>query len=477
MNNYQTRQFNRITIILMIIKMFSIISFSVGYSTFILYMTKKLGLRDKDAVILVSSFLAYLFILRVIAGHLGGRLISYRSLMLIGLGAITLSFALLSIPTLTALYLGLTAFTVGNALLVAIHCLLTAVYQHDDIKREGAFLWNYSIMNVGYLLGYTLSGYYQLSNNYHQLFIWCSAFSFMAMLITLLNWRSLGVNLITQSSPARKKLQGVLIFFIFAFLFIIVWFALHYAVLSNMFLLLLGLGITTITIIVGFKQINPAIKKKIWASLILGFLTLIFWTIYNLTPILTMLFIERNVNNHFFGLVITPQWLQNVNALTIMLGGPLLYVLFNYLRKRGVEVSVPRQFSCALLLLGFAFLILFMGISFADAQGLSHPIWIIISFILQSLGELFIAPIGFAMIAKITRLSLQGTLMGIWMMLIGIGAILSGYISQIILDANHSFNPVITNPAFSYAFCLLGSVAVILGIITFLSASVLTIRQ
>ena len=177
------------------------------------------------------------------------------------------------------------------------------------------------------------------------------------------------------------------------------------------------------------------------------------------------LFIERNVDRHMFGMLIAPQWVQNINTIVIIIGGPILSVIFTQMRERGMRISIPFQFSLALLLIGTAFAILPIGISFANSAGYVNFYWILASYILQSSGELFISPIGYAMVGQLAPLHLRGLMMGMWMMITGVAAILSDHFSKVALGSAISTDPLVTNANYSHTFGMLGWSAIAAGIV------------
>ena len=79
----------------------------------------------------------------------------------------------------------------------------------------------------------------------------------------------------------------------------------------------------------------------------------------------------NNVNLHVWRIGIAPQWMQNINTVAIVPGGPLLASLVSHLRPKARNTDTPLQFSISLLLMGLRFLALPLGISQANAVGRS----------------------------------------------------------------------------------------------------------
>src|SRR3546814_17855014 len=72
-----------------------------------------------------------------------------------------------------------------------------------------------------------------------------------------------------------------------------------------------------------------------WAYLILTLGSLVFWALYQMAPSGLQLFAVNNVDLHVWGITVAPQWIQNINTVVIVIGGPLLAAAFSRLRGRG----------------------------------------------------------------------------------------------------------------------------------------------
>lgn len=452
---------------LFFIQMFSTLAFSILYSTLVLYITNQLKINDHLATSITASFIAFNYGLHVLGGYVGGRFFSYRGLFLFGMILQVLGCLMLAMPNTTALYWALAFFLAGAGLNVTcINCMMTQLFKPEDKRREAAFLWNYSGMNIGFFVGFTISGFYQLKGNYQQLFLLASFGNIIAFIITVAKWKLLtdvNTRFIASNRQDRFKAQ-IKGFFFMLFLVLLLHELMQHASVSNHLIIIVGVLMAFVIAYLGFIQRDKKQQQKIWAYLILALTALVFWTLYQLAPMGLNLFIERNVDRHYLGFLIAPQWVQNINTVVIIIGGPLLSVLFSFLRHRGIHFTIPLQFSIALFLIGVSMIILPIGIYYADTTGLINFNWILISYILQSAGELFISPIGYAMIGQLAPITHQGLMMGTWMMITGVAATFSGYFSQMALKAT-STDPLITNPNFAHMFNLLGWAAIITSMI------------
>lgn len=459
---------------LFFIQIFATLGFSVLYSTLVLYTTEALHLDDAYATAFTAGFIAFNFSLHLLGGYIGGRFLSYRALFVVGTILQGTGCLTLSAGTLWTLLWGTAIFLSGSGLnVICVNCMLTQLFSPSDKHRESAFLWNYSGMNLGFFIGFTLSGFFQLSQNFRTLFLFSAIGSLVALSLTLLNWKYLRDRGTKYSQSQDRLRRAVIAGAVIVGLIIALTFLLGNARFSNALVCLVGLGVALLFVYFAWKEPAQQESRKIWAYLILAVGSLIFWTLYQMAPMGLTLFFERNVKGQFLGYTIPPQWLQNINTFLIVVGGPLMAACNERLRKRGVKISIPFQFTLSLFLIGFGFLLLPLGIFYADPMGYSAIGWVMGSYFSQSLGELFISPIGYAMIGQLIPSRLQGLAMGAWLMVTGVAATLSNYFSQLALGSSGGKDPLITNSSYSAAFLKLAICSLIGGVILFFLRSFL----
>lgn len=448
---------------LFFVQIFSTLSYSVLYSTLVLYMTHRLGFSKMEANTITGFFLAFNYGLHLLGGFFGGRLISNRLLFALGMVLLIIACCLLSIPSKSMLYLGLATFLTGSGLNVTcLNCMVTQRFKPDDTRRENAFFWVYSGMNIGFFAGFTISGWFEQSGNYHILFMMSGLGNLLALFLVLSHWHLLkdhGTQLSKLNNKDKKKRQllgsSLVILMIPTLLFL-----LNFAAVANRLVLSLGILMVGVLLTLALQQKKKFHTKRMIAFVVLMLSSLVFWSLYQMAPMGLTLFIKHNVDRSLFGITISPQWIQNVNTIVIVLGGPLLSLLYTRLREKGYQINIPFQFGLALVLIGVAFLVIPIGINSASKAGYTHINWIILSYLLQSIGELLLSPVGYAMIGRLAPENLQGLMMGSWMMMTGVAATVSNFFSNMMVSGNVSNQPLLTNANYSHVFSMLGWIAV-----------------
>src|SRR6185295_16209761 len=153
---------------------------------------KHLHLGVKEATVLMGVFGAFNYGLHLFGGYLGGRFLSYRKLFVGSMALQVIGCACIASGTLPLFYVGLALFLTGSGFNVTcINMMLTQRFTPEDPRREGAFLWNYAGMNVGFFVGFSAAGYFQATESYSSLFIFATIGNFMAIILAFFNWKTL----------------------------------------------------------------------------------------------------------------------------------------------------------------------------------------------------------------------------------------------------------------------------------------------
>lgn len=454
------------TVTIFLIQIFSTMSFAVLFSTLVLYMKQQLHLSSTQANTITGIYFAYNFALHLLSGYMAGRFFSYRLLIVAGLLFQMIGCAILAQGHLVTLYIGLACMLIGTGgMVTCINMLVSQLYDNKDPRRETAFLWNYSGMNAGFVLGFTLAGYFQLIHNYNLLFLLTALSNVVTIVIMAFAWSALKDHdtLFKRAIPKarfQRLLMGLLILLL---LIPLLYFLLQHQKLSNYLVVCLGITMAIVIFVLAMKH-KSIERYRLVVFLVLLISAQIFWVIYQLAPMGLTLFALHNVNRHVLGFEIAPAWIQNINSVTIIIGGPILALLFKKLRDKKCFVSIPAQYTTGLLFAGLGLIILPVGIHFANLEGYMNFSWLFTTYVLQAIAELLISPIGYAMVGRLVPKGYQSLMMGVVLLNTGVAAIISSQFSNYAMGRSDSANPLITNPSYSHAFNQLGWFTVIAAI-------------
>lgn len=455
---------------LFFVQVFSTMAYSVLYSSLVLFAIQGLNLTPVKANSIIATFVAFNFALHLVGGFLGGRVLSFRLLFLIGVVLQTVGCLLIAQVNIHYLYLGMAFFLVGSGMNVpCMNCMVAQLFEPEDKRRESAFLWNYSGMNIGFFSGFAIAGFFQLSERFHTLFTLTSIGNLVAVVLMLLSWKKLRDVKTQLTEPGVLRFhRGVVGVVTVAALVFLLYYILEFAGLSAEVVTALGIVMAVVILFLALTRKDKGERSRMLAYYVFAIAALVFFTLYQLAPMALTLFIQNNVDRNILGFVVPTQWFLNVDSLIVIIGCPLLAHLIHRLRKRGYFVNTPVLFSIGLVLIGLAIIILPLGIHYASGAGFVSAWWLVLSYSLLAMGEVILSPIGYAVVGELAPVKLRGLLMGAWLMTVGVAASISEIFSDMALGGKNEISPLATNPSYSHTFLYLGLAGIIGGFLMYL---------
>ena len=168
------------------------------------------------------------------------------------------------------------------------------------------------------------------------------------------------------------------------------------------------------------------------AAMVLIVFNVVFWTLFEQAGSSLTLFADRNTDLSVFGLFsISAGQTQFFNAFFIVALAPVMSVLWTGLAARGVEPSIPIKFGIALVLVGAGFLFLVWGASTVGPTFKVAIWWLAGLYLIHSVAELCISPVGLSMITKLSIARVVGLMMGVWFLSISVAQYVAGVVAQV----------------------------------------------
>ena len=181
-----------------------------------------------------------------------------------------------------------------------------------------------------------------------------------------------------------------------------------------------------------WKAGNRAEFQMMVAAIVLIVFNVVFWTLFEQAGSSLTLFADRNTDLSIFGLfTMSAGQTQFFNAFFIVVLAPLTSIMWNALGRRGLEPSIPIKFAIALAGVGLGFLALVWGTSYAGADFKVSVWWLALLYLIHSMAELCISPVGLSMITKLSIARVVGLMMGLWFLSISCAQYVAGVVAQV----------------------------------------------
>ncbi|OGT30947.1 MAG: hypothetical protein A3E87_08180 [Gammaproteobacteria bacterium RIFCSPHIGHO2_12_FULL_35_23] len=444
-------------------------SLSMTNALLVLYITSQLQVSVKHAYLIYAAFGSLFYSSSLLGGYLGGRF-DYKVAIICGCLLAGFGGCLVAIPSLTFVFWGLSCFIIGSGLVVPnLNCITGRLFSKDDPLRDSGFTIAYIGVNVGGFIASISSGFIANYLGYHAAFIASYLLLLLCLIIFLINFKRFEFY---QAPHVRPYLPQVtfknFLPIIFAIIIAVpvIAFLLNHAVLSNTLLITIGIIMAIIIVKIALNEKGVA-RRKLFGFLIFIFFGIAFWALYMLAPSALTIFIQNNVDRQIGNFIIPTASVYGLNPFFIITLGSLTSWFFFRMSKKNKTLPLRLKFAAGISCIGLGYVILVLGIAAHDNLGYIAFLWVILSYFLQTLGELFVGPIGNSMVGSLVPARLEGMMMGVWQLSTGVAGAISGFLASATAKApsNKITEPLFTNHIFAHFFGLYGLVTIGVGLL------------
>jgi POT family proton-dependent oligopeptide transporter len=420
------------------------------------------GEGEAPASRVYGAYLALVYAAAIFGGYIADRIIGYQRSILLGAVVMSAGLFMIAYPDETVFKVGLATVIAGNGLFKPnISTMVGKLYSQADERRDSGFTLFYMGINAGAFLAPILTGILsdmvfgtEAMPQYKSVFI----ASGIGMLISLV-WfwfgrRQLGgIGRPPEGEGGKHKVLYVLGFCIvsvpvYYFLLAIDAGTLQW-VLTALFLVLCGM-----LFVEGVRE-GPVARDRATAMLIIFTFNILFWCFFEQAGSSFNFLADKIVDREMFGWIFPVGWFQSVNSLAIITLAPV--VAWTWIKMGRHNPSIPRKFGIGIIFNGLAFLLLMAALSGMVVAG-KIPFWtLFMVYVIQSVGELCLSPIGLSMTTKLAPVRLVGFGMGGWFLSTGIGNNLSG------IFASHASGETGMTVASAYSSYTQGFIILMIG--------------
>lgn len=404
--------------------------FYVVQTLLALYLALHFSWPDKNVYELVGSFTALTYLSPVLGGWIADHLIGQKRAILLGAFVLLLSYLFLSYSSSgDTLCMCLAGIVVGTGLLKPnISSLLGNEYPDGSPNRESGFTIFYMGLTTGIIFGTTLPSY--LSEHYDWSFAFLSAA--FGMVIAGMTF-AYGVRFYKIKDyrgylfSYKKILTALVLLF---GLWILALYILNYPILADMVFLLVV--ILSISYLVASIKNESDIQAK--QTIVIGLLCLIsvlFWAFYFQMFMSLTLFILRVVNPTVFGFAFPPPYYVGIQSVGMILLGLVLARVKRPLSQKEQVIRTGNKFLTSMVCMTIAYGLITIICHFHFPSGLLSPLYLIPAYLVISLAEMLLSPVGLSAVTVLASRKRVSTMMGIFFVSLGIGAFLSGKLAKL----------------------------------------------
>ena len=317
-----------------------------------------------------------------------------------------------------------------------ISTMVGALYDEGDPRRDSGFTIFYMGINIGAFTATLLCGY--LGEQVGWAYGFGAAGIGMLFGLIIFLWGQKYLEGLAEP-PSKKYLEKVpglkgITYEYWAYMsgilmVVATWFLVQNSQLVGQ--LLGGFGVVFIGawLLYALFRCDPEERDRLIVVGILILFSLIFWALFEQAGSSLNILTDRGVDRVIFGWEVPASMFQSLNAGFIFTIAPLFAMLWIALAKRNMEPSTPIKFSIGIILVGFGFLALVYGMKSSESLQ-TGVIWIVLIYLLHTLGELCLSPVGLSSVTKLSPQRIVGFMMGMWFFASAAGNYVAGLIAK-----------------------------------------------
>ena len=401
----------------------------------VLYMTEEIyrSLENRDVIAstIYAAYGALIYATPVLGGMIADRLFGFRRSILLGGILMVLGQFTLAIDNPITFFAGLGLLIVGNGFLKPnISTFVGTLYEQGDNRRDSGFTIFYMGINIGAFVAPLFCGWLGVTYGWHYGF----SVAGIGMTLGLFTfWRGIKSGVFGNHGYApdvqrldEKKfglkfkhlvpvlavltvpaIAGMMYYGNMTIPFIGTF---HYEgqVVDYVFWIILFV----ILYVIGktMMEVSKEERQRLIVIVLLTMLMTLFWGFYELSGSTLTLFALRNVNLVWLNASQTNALL----AMYIILFAMLFSWLWVFLSKKKMNPYTPYKFVFGLFILGLGYLIFALSGNYADESGKVPFIFMIIGYMMFSIGELFVSPVGLSKVTELSPAKVVAFMMGVW---------------------------------------------------------------
>jgi POT family proton-dependent oligopeptide transporter len=397
------------------------------------------GLTDRIGAAIYGLYVGFVYLMALPGGWVADRILGQRRAVFVGGCFIAAGHFSMAIGRVSTFYLGLVLIVIGTGLLKPnVSAMVADLYPEGGNRRDAGFSIFYSGINVGAMIGPLVCGFLGEKVNWHLGFGAAGVGMVLGLVQYQLGGKYLGdaglrrpseTTAARDRSAVRKLAIGVAA--VFGGIALATALQLAgvirldlYGVAKATGFFMLGLALVYFGSVIFLSKLSRAEKKRIAVIFVFFMAAVLFWAGFEQAGSSLNLFADRLTQRVIFGWEMPASFLQSVNSIFIILLAPVFGALWVRLGRR--QPSTPAKMGYGLAFLAIGFLVLAWGASFTAGGARVSMMWLIVTYLLHTVGELCLSPVGLSSVTKLSPRSLVGQMMGTWFMGTALGNLIAG---------------------------------------------------
>jgi len=370
-------------------------------------------------------YTGFVYLTPLLGGMLADRVLGRRRAVVVG--AVLMAIGHFLMASERMFLVALMVLILGNGCFKPnISTQVGALYAPGDPRRDRAFSVFYVGVNLGAFIAPLLCGTLGQALGWHWGFGAAGVGMVLGLAIYLLNQDKLPIEPLPH---AHAKAPRATALYVVAVLLLI---GAMLVVLTLPTWVAAALALALVAGAARWMGTLPADERpRVLALCGACSMTSAFWAVYEQQGNTLQLWADENTRwPTVFGFTIPSTWYQAFNPFAIWILVPLLNALWARQARAGREPSSLNKMAFGCAITGLGFIVLIVPAAGMQPHDRLSVVWLLLSTIVFTVGELYLSPIGLSLVSKIAPLRMVSMLMGVWYLSNFFGNYLTGWLGS-----------------------------------------------
>ncbi|AXE26641.1 MFS transporter [Streptomyces globosus] len=406
-----------------------------------------LAMTAATTTAIYSVYVSMVYLMAMPGGWFGDRVWGARKTVAIAGFVIMTGHLSLALPGQAMFFVGLLLVAVGSGLLKAnISTMVGHLYDGpEDPRRDGGFTLFYIGINLGAFVAPFVVGTVGKEYNWHLGFALAAVGMGIGLAQFLLGTKHLSPKSSQVPNPlSAEERKAVITKAVLGAAAIAVFYGAVVAlgaytlnwVLVPLTLAGLVIPVAVLVRIKRDKDLNTTEQSRMTAYIWFFVAAAVFWMIYDQGGSTLSLFADSKTADTVFGLGFSATWYQSLNPLFVMALAPVFAWLWLWLARKNQEPNTIVKFAMGLVLVGGSFFVFIVPMNMAGDGTMVSPMWLVSIYMIQTIGELCLSPVGLSVTTKMAPQKYASQMMGVWFLAVTAGDCTTGLLSLAGVDLN-----------------------------------------
>src|SRR5210317_178073 len=349
-----------------------------------------LGWSNGEALALYGWYTMLVYVASIPGGWIADKFLGQKKSVLYGGILLVAGHSILAVEQMWAFYTGLGLIVAGVGMLKPnISTMVGGLYRQGDIRRDKGFTIFYIGINVGAFLSSLIVGYVGEVHGWHYGF----GLAGIGMALGLIQYlagqkylKHVGNFLGSSEDPVDKEAMN--------------------------------------------KPLTKIEKDRVIVLFISFLLVIVFWGAFEQAGGLMNIYAKENTNRMLMGWEVPASWFQSLNAMFIIFLGTSVALYWANRKLKGKVSTSLFKMIIGLIIMGTGFFFMSAAASEFNNTGASAMYWLVLAYLLHTVGELCISPVALSYITKLAPLKYGSLMMGIYFAMTGFGNKLAGLLGE-----------------------------------------------